>query len=225
MTSSSGGGQEIPGRSKGCLVTITGSIALVVMAIPVALVRWWRARRRGADLRTSLDVQPFPIEGERARRKFDLTVYVPRVIESGFHRVLTDVVVRVAEELRLPDDVYHLVYRLPWEDEPVVIAVGPQIQELGERLSLALSQASLEGRTALWLTLGRSRRLAEVVDPIHYDPETEGQPEALLASSRPRWAMATSWERIGPSLVFRMVLVVGQEANDRILALLQSITL
>jgi hypothetical protein len=172
-----------------------------------------------------LDVQPFPIEGERARRKFDLTVDVPRVIESGFHSVVTDVVVRVAEELRLPDDVYHLVYRLPWEDEPVVIAVGPQIQELGERFSLALSQASLEGRTALWLTLGRSRRLAEVVDPIHYDPETEGEPEALLASSRPRWAMATSWARIGPSLVFRMILVGPQEADDRILALLQSITL
>ncbi len=224
MTSPEGGKLEPQGRSKGCLVTLTGSIALVVMAIPVSLVRWWRARRRGYDLRTSLDVQPFPIEGESTCRKFDLTVDVPRAFESGIHRVLTDAVVRVAEELRLPDDVYHLVYRLPWEDEPVVMAVGPQIQELGERFSLALSQGALEGRTALWLTLGRERRLAEVVDPIHYDPETDGEPEDLLASSRPRWAMATSWARIGPSLVFRMIVVVPQEANDRILALLQSIT-
>ena len=224
MISPAGEGLETPGRSKGCLVTLTGTIALVAMAIPVSLVRWWRARRRGDDLRTSLDAQPFPTAEERAYRKFDLTVDVPRALQSGFHRDLTDAVVRVAEELRLPDDVYHLVYRLPWEDEPVVMAVGPQIQELGERFSLALSQGALEGRTALWLNLGRGRRLAEVVDPIHYDPEAEGEPEALLASSRPRWAMATSWARSGPSLVLRMILVVPPEANERILALLRSIT-
>lgn len=224
MIPPAGGNLQPPGRSKGCLVTLAGTIALVVMAIPVSLVRWWRARRRGDDLRTSLEAQPFPIEEGRADRKFDLTVDVPRALERGFHRDLTDAVVRVAEELRLPDDVYHLVYRLPWEDEPFVMVVGPQIQELGERFSLALSQGALEGRTALWLTLGRGRRLAEVVDPIHYDPEAEGEPEALLASSRPRWAMATSWARSGPSLLVRMILVVPQETNDRILTLLRSIT-
>ena len=225
MISPAGGILRPPGKSKGCLVTLTGTIALVAIAIPVSLVRWWRARSRGDDLRTLLDVRPFPTGSGCALRKLDLTLDLPPVVERGFHRRVTDAVVRVAEELRLPDDVYHLIYHLPWEDEPVVIAVGPQVQELGERFSLALSQASLQGRTALWLTLERGRPLADVVDPLGYDPEATGEPETLIASCAPRWAMATSWSRVGPSLVYRMILVVPEEAADRILALLRPITI
>ena len=219
----SGGGPETPGRRKGCLVTLTGSVVLVVMAIPVALVRWWRARRRGDDVRSSLEVQPFPTGGERAFRKLDLTLDVPPVAESEFHRRLTDAVVRVAEGLRCTDDVYHLAYRLRWEEGPVVMPVGPQIQELGERFSLALSQGSLEGRTALWLTLDRGCPLAEVIDPLRYDPEADGEPETLISSSGPRWAMATSWARVGPSLVVRLLMYVSEDEAENVAKVLNEL--
>ena len=215
---------ESVGRPRGCLATATGIVALIVVAPPALVVRWWRARRRGADVRSTLEEQPFPTAGGEVLRLFDLTLDVPPPAEAGFRRRLTDVVVRVAEGLRRPDDVYHLAYRLPWNSEPVVIPVGPQLQELGERFSLVLSQGALAGRTVVWLTLGRGRPLAEVVDPALYDPEAEGEPEALIAGAGARWAMATEWARVGPSLIVRLILVVPTDAENRVKTLLGSLT-
>jgi len=136
----------------------------------------------------------------------------------------TDTVVRAAEALRRPDDVYNVLYRLPSDPEPVVLPVGPQLQELGERFSLVLSQGALAGRTVVWLTLGRDSALAGLVDPLKYDPEAEGEPDALLAAPDARWSMATEWARVGPSLVIRLILVVPANAENRVKALLRSLT-
>jgi hypothetical protein len=129
----------------------------------------------------------------------------------------------VAEVLRRPDDVYNVLYRLPSDPEPVALPVGPQLQELGERFSLVLSQGALSGRTVVWLTLGRDRALSEVVDPAACDPEAEGEPEVLLATADARWSMATEWARVGPSLVIRLILGVPADAEDRVIALLASL--
>jgi hypothetical protein len=102
--------------------------------------------------------------------------------------------------------------------------VGPQLQELGERFSLVLSQGALSGRTVVWLTLGRDHALSEVLDPVACGPEAEGEPEALLASPAARWSMATEWARVGPSLVIRLILVVPTDAENRVKALLEDIT-
>jgi hypothetical protein len=156
--------------------------------------------------------------------RIDLTFDVPPAAEPEFRRRLTDGVVRVAETLRDPDDVYHLAFRFPWDEEPVVLPVGPQLQELGERFSLIQSQGKMAGRTVAWLTLGHDRALAEVLDPDTYDPEAPGEPDALLMHPDVRWSMATEWIRVGPSLEFRLILIVPADAADRVKSPLASLT-
>jgi hypothetical protein len=82
----------------------------------------------------------------------------------------------------------------------------------------------MAGRTAVWLTLGREHALSELVDPVVYNPEGEGEPDGLLTHPALRWSMATEWARVGPSLIVRLVLVVPREAGDRVKALLDSLT-
>jgi hypothetical protein len=81
----------------------------------------------------------------------------------------------------------------------------------------------MEGRTAVWLTLGRDRALAEVVDPVTYDPEAEGEPEGLQSLPGLRWSMATEWARVGPSLIFRLILIVPADQAPQVKTLLNSV--
>ena len=136
---------------------------------------------------------------------------------------MTDAVVRVAETLRASDDVYHLVYRLRSDTEPTTLPVGPQLQEFGGRFSLVLSQGALSGRTVAWLTLPRGQALAEVVDPLTYDPEAEGEPGRLLETSDARWSMASEWAHVVPSLVIRLILIVPDGRADRVRHLLAAV--
>jgi hypothetical protein len=200
-----------------------GAVALIVISPFALVIRSWRAWRRGDEVRSTLETRPL-VSTTGARHRIDLTLDVPAAVEPGFRRRLTDAVVRVAEALRRPDDVYNIIYRHPADPEPVVLAVGPQLQELGERFLLVLSQGALSGRTVVWLTLGRDHALSEVLDPVACDPEAEGEPEALLASPAARWSMATEWARVGPSLVIRLILVVPTDAENRVKALLEDIT-
>jgi len=208
---------------RGCLAVGAGVAALIVISPFALVIRSWRAWRRGNEVRSTLESRPFASTAAGARRRIDLMLDVPAPAEPGFRRRLTDTIVRVAEALHRPDDVYNVLYRLPSDPEPVVLAVGPQLQELGERFSLVLSQGALSGRTVVWLTLGRDRALSEVVDPIACDPEVEGEPEALLATADARWSMATEWARIGPSLVIRLIVVVPADAESRVKTLLHSL--
>ena len=201
--------------SQGCLATGAGAAALAALAPFVLAVQGWKKWRRGPEVRATIDIEPLTNSAGADLRRIDLSFDVPQPAEPGFRRRLTDAVVRVAEVLRLSDDVYHLVYRLPWDEEPVANPVGPKVQELGERFALVQSQGVMAGRTVVWLTLGRDRALAEVVDPVAYNPEADGEPEGLLTHRDVRWSMATEWARVGPSLVFRLVLVVpANQADD-----------
>jgi len=202
--------------SRGCLATGVGAAALAALAPFVLAVQGWKKWRRGSEIRTTIDVEPLTNPSGADLRRIDLSLDVPQPAEPGFRRRLTDAVVRVAEVLRLSDDVYHLVYRLPWDEESVANPVGPKVQELGERFALVQSQGVMAGWTVVWLTLGRDRALAEVVDPVAYNPEADGEPEGLLTHRDVRWSMATEWARVGPSLVFRLVLVVPANQADEV---------
>ena len=212
------------GPSRGCLAAGAGFLTLIVISPFALVIRSWRAWRRGGEVRSTLETRPFASASDDGRCRIDLTLDVPAPAEPDFRRRLTDAVVRVAEALRRPDDVYNIIYRHPADPEPVALPVGPQLQELGERVSLVLSQGALAGRTVVWLTLGRDRTLSEVVDPSAGDPEAEGEPEALLATPTARWSMATEWARLGPSLVIRLILVVPADAENRVKTLLRSLT-
>jgi hypothetical protein len=214
-----GGGLGMGGR-RGCIAGAVGIIALAVVSPFVVLIRSIRAWRRGREIRmtrssTACRVSP---DGDLAR--IDVGFDLPLSRRAEFSRQLTDTVVRIAEQLRRPDDVYHLIYREPAADETVVLPVGPLLQELGERFFLVLGQYSLVGRTAVWIVLPRSTRLTEFVDPFGYDPELPGEPDALLSRIGLRWAMATSYLPSGASLIHRMVLYLPRENSSRVNALL-----
>ena len=121
--------------------------------------------------------------------------------------------IRIAEHLRHSGDHYHHIYRDPAEPDAVLLPLGPQLQELGERLILALRQSDLSNRTAVWLTLPARPAIAELVDPAIYDPDATGEPEALVAEIDARWAMATEWARIGPSTVYHVILWVPRTSG------------
>lgn len=208
---------------RGCLGSAAGLAVLTLISPFAVIIQSWRRWRRGGDVRVDFEVTSWPGGGDGRSRRVDATMDVPLQDESSFRRRVTDAVVRIAEALRQPDDVYNLVYRMPLDEEAVVLPVGPQLQELGERFFLTLNQGVVAGRTMVWLTLGPNTALAGVVDPISCDPEAEGQLESLLATPEARWSMASEWARIGPSLVIRLILVVPSDTQgavcDRLRAL------
>jgi hypothetical protein len=55
------------------------------------------------------------------------------------------------------------------------------------------------------------------------DPQAVGEPERLLASADARWAMASEWARVGPSLVIRLVVVVPIDSADRVRTILRDL--
>lgn len=217
------GDSERSTRPRGCLTTGAGAVVLAVLAPFVVAVQGWKRWRRGSEIRTAIDSESVANSLGAELRRIDVSIDVPQPAEPEFRRHLTDSVVRAAEALRVPDDVYHLVYRLPWDDEPVAMPVGPQLQELGERFSLVQSQGNLAGRTVVWLTLGRDDALSEIVDPDSYDPEAHGEPDGLLMHPDLRWSMATEWARVGPSLIFRVVLFVPAHREKTVQNLLKTI--
>jgi hypothetical protein len=205
---------------RGCLAAAVGSLALVVLAPFAALARGWQARRRGDAWRIESAADPAAGTGPARRTRLHLRADIPLRSGAGFRSRLTDAVVRIAEQLRQTDDVYHHVYRIPGEADAVVLPVGPQVQALGDRLVLALGQTELAHRTAVWLTLPAPRPITELVESATYDPEAAGEPEGLVERSNPRWAMATGWAQIGPSTVYRLDLWLPEDSVQAVEKLL-----
>jgi len=184
----------------------------VVFAVR-AFQRWRRGNRAYVISRTEA--------AGGGRAVVDLEVDAP-VATAGEIRVrVVDTVVRIAEALRSPDDVYHQVCRQPGLDETTVLPVGPLLQELGDRLSTALGHGPLAGRTVAWLTLPRSVAPAVLVDPLEYDPEGGGEPHGLMQRGEIRWGFATTFVRAGPSVAYRVLFFVPEDAVPKIETLLQ----
>lgn len=143
--------------------------------------------------------------------RLDLVVDVPVADEPGLRLRATDSLVRLAEVLRRPGDVYHLVVRPLDEEESRLRPIGPLIQELGEQLALQLGRTAVRGRTLLWLTLDRGRPLVAAADPGTADPDAPGEPDGLVAAADPRWAAATAIVARGPSVVLRIAVWAGED--------------
>ncbi len=195
------------GRRVGCIPAAVAWVLLVVLAPFAAVVRSWRRLRRGTLARVR-----WAVEAGEPLAVVDLTVDVPSAMANRARRNLVDAVVRVAEELRRPDDLYNLIWREATGSEAILDAVGPRPQELAQRLDTALSHWGFDRRTQLWVTLPRGVYLGELVDPLVFDPEAEGAAAELFGRSVPRWAMEVSFARGSPSTVYRLRLHVPGEA-------------
>ncbi len=193
---------------------------LLVVGPISALLRWWRRLRRGQAVTVTWRDHP-EAAAASGFAVVDLTVDVPVERERAARTALTETVVRLAESLRQVDDVYHQVVRLPWEDEPRLEPVGPQLQLLGERVDLALGHRPFAGRTLVWLTLPRARGLGEAVDPLVTDPEGEGEPARLVRVAGTRWAAAGSFARGGVVTLYRVLLFVPSDSAPRLESLLE----
>lgn len=187
---------------------MVGFAALALLAPFAVVARKLAQWRRGSKLHLGWTEAPLRnAEGEPVNR-FDVEADVPHDRGNAFRTALTDTVVRLAESMRRPDDIYHFAVRYAELGETTTLAIGPQLQELGERVALVLTQDALEGRTVVWLTLPRQRAVADVLDPFEYDPEASGEPERLLTRPEVRWGMATSRLWAGPSVVHRILLYI-----------------
>lgn len=201
----------------GCLVTTVSFLATLLLAPAAAVVRWWRAVRRGREVRAGWEQRPLRLGDGGLRPCFDLRFDAPRRAEPVLVRRLTETVVRVAEGLRRADDAYHQVVRPEGEDETLLRPVGMRVQALGERFHLGVSRRPQGLRTQLWLALPAGVALAEVVDPFRDDPDAPGQPEELLADPRLRWGVASAFAPAGPSVRYRLLIVVPAAA-ERVVA-------
>ncbi len=152
--------------------------------------------------------------------RLDLTLDLPAGREVEATRELVAAVAWCAERLRAPGDVYHLVERPPWEEEAELRAVGPQVQELAERLALRWGRPELSGTTGVWLVLPAGRWLGRVVPP-GYDPEAAGEPERLLLEAGCRWGFAEAMARDPASVRYRVVVYAVPGAADRVADRLQ----
>lgn len=207
----------------GCFVSVFAFLSLAVLALPVGLVRSWQAWRRGESWRIDWTNHKDDRSDQIGLIRVDLGADIPARSAGDFPNRLTETVIRIAELLRRSDDTYHHIYRIGSEPDAVLLPVGPSLQKLGERLILALGQGELAHRTALWLTLPARQAIATVVDPETYNPEAEGEPLGLVNRSAARWAMATTWGRIGPSMVYRVVLWIPETSLPTVESLLGSI--
>jgi len=203
-------------RRAGCVSGGLGAAVVLVLAPFAYVVRAFRGWRRGAEIL----VEQSSITSAIDLATVDVAIDVPIQRDGELRAVLTDTVIRVAEKLRSPDDVYHQVYRQHGLDETTILPVGPLLQEFGDRLSLALGHGPLAGRTVVWLTLPRGLAPAELVDPNEYDPEAKGEPESLMNHPDVRWSLATTFVRTGPSVVYRVLFFVSAENVRQVESLL-----
>ncbi len=205
----------------GCLRAAAGALLLILLAPWAALVRLWRVLRRGHDgrIRWTITGAPGP-DGTDGWWRLDLEINVPLAAGTGTRTGLIDTLIRIAETLRQPDDLHNLIVQQRGDEEPRLIAVGPSLQQLAERLERSFSHRDAERCTHLWLTLPRSRRLGRLVDPMRFDPEGDGALDRLVADTSPRWAAATSFGQTGAAVVYRVILVAAGN-RDRVRTLLE----
>jgi hypothetical protein len=197
-------------------------MALMVLAPAAAVVRAVRAWRRGSAIRVRAAAPT--AAGSSGLLLLPVDVDTPTTGEARVRRALTDLVVRVAEQLRAEGDGYHLIRRESGHQQTSVTAVGAAPHALGERLFLSLGRSASEARTALWLVLPGGRAVAEVLDPMAYDPDAAGEPARLVTAAAVRWAAATAFVRNPPVTLYRLALWVPAAAVGPVQGLVGDVT-
>jgi hypothetical protein len=193
---------------RGCVVAAVGAGVLAILAPWVAAIRWWRRLKRGGKPRFLIEESAS--RGDRTR--FDLRLDLPAPVELADQRRITNAVVRVAEVLAPGCGSYVALYRRGGDLEATLQAIGPRLQEFGERFMLLLTQGPLNGRNVVWLALDSTTAAGDVIDPLACDPEDAGTLEELLDHPKARWTMACSRSHDGPSWLLRLIVVAPSSA-------------
>lgn len=205
-------GYETPNRG-GCLRALIAAPALAVLAPAAALYRSWAKMRRGSAVLVSVRSDSFERPGA-AWARVSTTVDVPHSADGC--RLITECVVLVAETLRANGQVFHLVYREPGREETIALPVGVAVQDLAERLIISCRRAILDGKTIVWPVLRRGHHIGQCLDPVNYDPEAPGEPDALLRSAPMTWALVLNRRRKTASTLFSMDFVVPEDDAERV---------
>ena len=197
---------------RGCLGAAVGAVVLVVLAPWVAAIRWWRRVRRGRKQRLSIEQSA----SGAGRTRFDLKLDLPAPVAPADHRRITNAVVRAAEVLATGCGSYVAFYRRGGDSEATLQAIGPRMQELGERFMLLLTQGPLNGRNVVWMALDPTTAASDVIDPLALDPEDAATLEKLVGHARARWTMACTWSHDGPSWLLQLIVVVPSSVAPQV---------
>lgn len=204
-------------QAGGCLRALLAAPVLAVLAPVTAIFRTWARWRRGSTVVVKTGNEDFE-RFESGWAKVTAEVNIPDTIDGV--RLLTRSVVRIAEALHTAGQVFHLVYREPGNEETITVPLGLTINDMAERFALSCRRSILDGSTLLWLCLPRGRHLGEFLDPIAYDPDAPGEPEALLQTAPITWALALGRHRGGVSTVFKMEFIVPRGSADQVMTVL-----
>ena len=206
------GGEIVNESSRGgCLRAVPAGVALLVSSPFVALSRWVAKKRRGMEVRVSVERKEIDVRDGR-KTVVSVTIDCPAVVDLRYS--LTAAIVRCAEASAPRATVYHLVHRESGRDETIAVPLGVTVNDLAERLVLSWRRPALGGRVLLWVGLPRGRSLGECLDPAAYDPEAAGEPGRMIAGGGVEWAMTTRRRRRGSSVVYDVVLFVSGERAD-----------
>jgi len=184
------GGEIVNESSRGgCLRAVPAAVALLVSSPFVALSRWVAKKRRGMEVRVSVERKEIDVRDGR-KTVVSVTIDCPAVVDLRYS--LTAAIVRCAEASAPRATVYHLVHRESGRDETIAVPLGVTVNDLAERLALSWRRPALAG----------------------YDPEAAGEPGRMIAGGGVEWATTTRRRRRGSSVVYDVVLFVSGERAD-----------
>ena len=215
----------VEGRSRGCLATGSGAAVLAVFAPLVVTVR--AGGSGGVGLRSAA-----MIEYRAAHQLRRVPIYAASISASMCHRQSSRGSV-AASRMRWCGWQRRFGHRM------TCITWSTACRGMKNRWRFRSARWSRSSANALrWSSprvrwRGRLRSgwrsvehhaLSDVVDPDTYDPEADGEPERPVDASGSAVVDGHRMGPVGPSLIFRLVMVVPSEAERRVLPLLESLT-
>jgi len=215
------GVEDVATGRGGCLRVLLAAPALAVLAPMAALFRSWARWRRGSSIVVNSNIAPFE-RGEARWAKISTSIDIPHSIAGVV--LITRCVVRIAEDLGSGGEVFHLVHREPGQDETIAVPLGSSVNDLAERFFLSCGRSVLERRILVWPTLARGHHLGEFIDPVAYDPEAPGEPEAALRSAPITWAMILKRHSCTASTIFQMNFIVPEQQAEKVEATVKRIS-
>ncbi len=205
----------------GCLRALVAAPALAVLAPMAALFRSWARRRRGSAIVATSHVEPFE-RTEPGWVKISASIDIPHSIAGVV--LMTRCVVRIAEGLAGGGEIFHLVHREPGREETIAVPLGSSVNDLAERFALSCGRSILDRRTLVWPIFARGHHLGEFIDPVAYDPEAPGEPEATLRTAPITWAMILKRHRGTASTIFDLDFIIPQQQAERVVAILNRLS-